>query len=185
MAELELEIEAGWGEVAAGQDGRHSHAASVMSRTVRSAGLLPYRFTSHLEVLIAHPGGPWFARKDLGAWSIVKGLVEEGETDAEAARREFAEETGWEAPEDGWLSLGETRLKSRKIVVAFAVEQAFDIATFEPGLFTMHGRQYPEIDRVEWLPPDIAREKLNPAQAVFLDRLSMRVRLNELQEESK
>lgn len=98
-------------------------------------------------------------------------MVNDGESDAEAAAREFTEETGWEAPGNGWVPLGETKLKSRKIVVAWAIETAFDLDTFDPGTFILHGREYPEIDRVVWMEPDEARVKLNPAQTVFIDRL--------------
>jgi len=149
-----------------------------MSGPVRSAGLLPYRHLPSLEVLIAHPGGPWFEKKDAGAWSIVKGIVKEGEADEDAASREFVEETGWPAPDVEWVSLGETTLKSRKVVVAWAVESEFDLATFNPGMFTLYGREYPEIDRVVWMSPESAREKLNPAQGIFLDRLVEYLRLN-------
>jgi predicted NUDIX family NTP pyrophosphohydrolase len=149
-----------------------------MSRVVRSAGLLPYRFNGRLEVLIAHPGGPWFASKDAGSWSVVKGLVKRDEDDVEAAQREFVEETGWDPPVTQWVPLGETELKSRKIVIAWAVETDFDLETFEPGTFTMHGREYPEVDRVEWMSPGLARAKLNPAQNVFIDRLEEHLGLN-------
>ncbi len=155
-----------------------------MSGPVRSAGLLPYRRHSSLEVLIAHPGGPWFEKKDAGAWSLVKGIVKDGESDEDAASREFMEETGWPAPDGEWVTLGETTLKSRKVVVAWAVETEFDLATFRPGMFTLYGREYPEIDRVVWMSPEDAREKLNPAQGVFLDRLVDHLRLNGHQEVS-
>lgn len=155
-----------------------------MSGLVRSAGLLPYRRHRSLEVLVAHPGGPWFEKKDTGAWSIVKGIVKEGESDVEAARREFLEETGWTAPDVEWVALGETTLKSRKVVVAWAVETDFDLATFHPGMFTLYGREYPEIDRVVWMSPERAREKLNPAQGIFLDRLVDHLHLNGHQEVS-
>jgi len=155
-----------------------------MSGPVRSAGLLPYRRHRSLEVLIAHPGGPWFEKKDAGAWSIVKGIVKEEEADEEAASREFVEETGWPAPDGEWVTLGETTLKSRKVVVAWAVETDFDLATFSPGMFVLYGREYPEIDRVVWMSPDKAREKLNPAQRIFLDRLVEYLRLNGHQEVS-
>lgn len=155
-----------------------------MSRLVRSAGLLPYRLDQTLEVLIAHPGGPWFAKKDAGAWSIVKGMVKEGERDEEAAAREFTEETGWDLPAGQWVSLGETTLKSRKVVVAWAIETDFDLDTFNPGTFTLYGREYPEIDRVLWMPPHLARAMLNPAHGVFLDRLVEHLRLNGYQEVS-
>jgi len=149
---------------------------------VRSAGLLPYRFGSGLEVLIAHPGGPWFEKKDAGAWSLVKGIVKDDEVDEDAAVREFAEETGWEPPVSGWVPLGETTLKSRKVVIAWAIETDFDIETFDPGTFTLYGRQYPEIDRVAWMPPVVARDKLNPAQTVFVDRLERHLGLNGTEE---
>jgi predicted NUDIX family NTP pyrophosphohydrolase len=155
-----------------------------MSGLVRSAGLLPYRIHDRLEVLIAHPGGPWFERRDKGAWSIVKGIVEDGEADESAAVREFEEETGWPAPDVGWVSLGETVLKSRKVVIAWAVESDFELGSFDPGMFTLHGREYPEIDRVVWLAPDPAKEKLNPAQAVFIERLETHLLLNGDKEDS-
>lgn len=158
--------------------GQSGHAASVMSGAVRSAGLLPYRTVGHLEVLIAHPGGPWFERKDAGWWSLIKGIVKDGEDDVTAAAREFEEETGWPAPDDGWVALGETVLKSRKVVVAWAVETDFDLDTFSPGTFVLHGREYPEVDRVVWMPPDRARSKLNQAQNVFIDRLETHLGLN-------
>lgn len=149
-----------------------------MSGPVRSAGLLPYRFGSSLELLIAHPGGPWFEKRDAGAWSVVKGLLKDGEDDRAAAAREFEEETGWQPPDDGWVPLGETRLKSGKVVVAWAVETEFDLDTFDPGTFTLYGKDYPEIDRVVWTSPHEARAKLNPAQWVFVDRLVEHLGLN-------
>ena len=149
-----------------------------MSGVVRSAGLLPYRIGGNLEVLVAHPGGPFFARRDKGAWSIVKGLIEPDETDQVAAAREFEEETGWEVPPAAWIPLGETKLKSRKVVVAWAVEADFDLNTFEPGTFVLNGREYPEIDRIEWMRPREARSRLNPALAIFIDRLEEHLRLN-------
>lgn len=109
---------------------------------------------------------------------MVKGLVKEGEDDATAARREFEEETGWVVPEAEWVALGETILKSRKTVVAWALKSDFDIGTFEPGTFTMYGREYPEVDRVVWMEPAEARDRLNPAQAVFIDRLERYLRLD-------
>lgn len=143
-----------------------------MSRPLRSAGLLPFRPEGRrVEVLIAHPGGPFWARRDNGAWSVVKGEVAAGENDQDAARREFEEETGWSAPTGEWIPLGETALRSGKTVVAWAVRSDYDPASLRPGTFTMHGREYPEIDRVGWMTPAEARVKLNPAQVVFLDRL--------------
>lgn len=144
----------------------------------RSAGILPYRLSGGLQVLIAHPGGPLWARRDAGSWSIVKGLVEPGESELDAARREFLEETGWRPPATGYRPLGETRLRSGKLVAAWAVDAEFDPDTLEPGMFEMtwppgSGRpgRFPEIDRVGWFDPDQARRRLNPAQRVFVDRL--------------
>ena len=152
-------------------------SASVMSRRMRSAGLLPYRLDP-FEVLIAHPGGPFFAGREKGAWSLVKGMVKDGETDELAAAREFEEETGWPAPANEWVPLGESTMRSRKVVVAWAVAEEFEMSTFNPGTFTMHGREYPEIDSVDWTMPEIARYRLNPAMAVFVDRLEEHLGLN-------
>lgn len=128
--------------------------------------------------MVAHPGGPFFARRDKGAWSIVKGLIEPGETEQVAAAREFEEETGWVVPPTEWIPLGETKLKSRKVVVAWAVEADFELDLFQPGTFVLHGRDYPEIDRVEWMSPREARSRLNPALTIFVDRLEEHLRLN-------
>ena len=147
------------------------HPGSVMSGGLRSAGLLPYRLTNELEVLVAHPGGPYFSRRDNGWWSIVKGMVEPGEGDEGAAAREFEEETGWLPPPKPWVSLGEVTLKSRKVVVAWGVEADFEVATLNPGMFSMGTHRYPEIDRVQWMAPDLARVKLNPILGQFIDRL--------------
>lgn len=142
---------------------------------VRSAGILPFRRTPGLEVLLAHPGGPFWASRDEGAWGVVKGLVENGESDLDAARREFEEETGWRMPERGVIALGEIVMKSGKRVVAWAVEADFDPATLTPGTFTttIGGREveFPEIDRVEWCDLDRAADLLIPAQHPFLTRL--------------
>ena len=158
--------------------GQSGHLASVMSRPMRSAGLLPYRVRDGLEVLIAHPGGPFFARRDNGAWTLLKGLTEDGEDDRETAAREFAEETGWPAPPQPWLPLGETVMRSRKVVVAWGVERDYDPASLQPGTFTLRGREFPEIDRVLWADPETARLKLNPALTVFVDRLEEHLELN-------
>ncbi|MCI0543680.1 MAG: NUDIX domain-containing protein [Actinobacteria bacterium] len=150
-----------------------------MSGPVRSAGLLPYRLDAGLRVLVAHPGGPYFVRKDVGWWSVIKGETRSNEPDLAAAAREFEEETGWVSPPPPWLSLGETTLRSKKVVVAWAAEHNYDLESFRPGTFRLHGRSYPEIDRVAWLDPITARAWLNPAQAVFIDRLEASLGLND------
>lgn len=134
--------------------------------------------TAGIEVLIAHPGGPLWARRDDGAWSIPKGLLEPGEREYETARREFAEEIGQPPPEGPMIELGEVRLASGKVVVAFAVEGDLDVATVTSNTFEMvwpprSGRiqSFPEIDRAQWFVPADAKRKLNPAQAEFVDRL--------------
>jgi predicted NUDIX family NTP pyrophosphohydrolase len=153
------------------------------NRRPLSAGILLYRIDgTTLEVLLARPGGPFFSNKDVGAWTIPKGLVECGEDLADAARREFDEEVGWR-PTGDLEPLGEVLLKSGKRVVGFALrtdEPPADVlARFAPGHFTMEwpprsGRveEFPEIDRIAFFPLVAAREKVNPAQAAFLDRLA-------------
>lgn len=142
-----------------------------MSGWLRSAGLLPYRLRPRLEVLIAHPGGPYFARRDDGWWSIIKGLIDPDEDEVAAAARELTEETGWEPPPLPWIPLGETRLKSGKVVTGFAAEADYDPAALQPGTFLVGGRSYPEVDRVAWFDPETAAVRLNPAQVVFVERL--------------
>jgi predicted NUDIX family NTP pyrophosphohydrolase len=150
--------------------------------TPTSAGIVLYHASGDgLQVLLAHPGGPYFARKDIGAWTIPKGLVNAEESPADAARREFHEEVGW-APEGDLQSLGEVRLKSGKRVVAFAVESTSApvalLARFSPGKFTMEwprgsGRivEFPEVDAIDFFSLEAARKKINPAQRPLLDRL--------------
>ena len=145
-----------------------------------SAGILLYRRVGdELEVLLVHPGGPFFSRKDDGSWSIPKGLVEPGEDRLAAARREFAEETGHRVPAGDAVDLGEVRLKSGKRVHAFAVEGDLDPATVVSNTFETvwpprSGRTatFPEVDRADWFGLDQAAVKLNAAQAQFLPRLT-------------
>jgi predicted NUDIX family NTP pyrophosphohydrolase len=147
----------------------------------RSAGLLLYRRTGHgLEVLLGHMGGPFFAKRDAGAWSVPKGEYEpEEETAWDAARREFQEELGLPPPDGEAVPLGEVRQTNGKIVTAWAIEADLDPATIEPGTFRMEWpprsgqtREFPELDRVEWFAPDRARSVIVKAQAAFLDRLA-------------
>ena len=142
----------------------------------RSAGVL-LRRPEDGHVLIVHPGGPFWSKKDLGAWSIPKGEHDDGEDPEACARREFAEELGVPAPSD-LVDLGTVRQKNRKEVRAFYGEGDLDVDTIVSNTFEIEwpprsGRQqeFPEIDRAEWFTVEEAREKLNPAQAEFLDRL--------------
>jgi predicted NUDIX family NTP pyrophosphohydrolase len=128
-------------------------------------------------VLLVHPGGPFWARRDGGAWSIPKGEHEDDEDPEVAARREFEEELGVAAPAE-LTDLGTVRQKNRKEVRAFLGSGDLDVSAVVSNTFTMEwpprsGRhaEFPEIDRAEWFAVDVAREKINPAQAEFLDRL--------------
>jgi predicted NUDIX family NTP pyrophosphohydrolase len=151
-----------------------------------SAGLLLYRRRNGLEVLLVHPGGPFFRDKDDGAWSLPKGEVEEGDEPLATALREFSEETGFEPPSGDLLSLGEIRQKGGKRVVAWAVEGDCDPDRARSGLFEMEwpprsGRKqsFPEIDRARFFPLDEARRKLNPAQADLVGTLEKKLKAGE------
>ena len=146
----------------------------------RSAGILMYRRAGDgIEVLLVHPGGPFWAKRDDGAWSIPKGEYTDGEDPRAAARREFEEELGSRLPERAELrDLGEVKQKNGKVVVAYAAAGDLDTSTVHSNTFEMEwpprsGRrqEFPEIDRAEWFPLARAREKLIPAQVAFLDRL--------------
>jgi predicted NUDIX family NTP pyrophosphohydrolase len=146
----------------------------------RSAGILLFR-RDPLEVLLVHPGGPFWAKKDLGAWSIPKGEHEEGEDAMACALREFTEETG-SAPAPGELTdLGTVKQKAGKVVAAWALEGDLDAGAVTSNTFSMQwpprsGRlqEFPEVDRAEWFSLDAALERINPAQAAFLERLRNR-----------
>ena len=143
-----------------------------------SAGLLLYRRVGGaLEVFLAHPGGPFWRDRDLGAWTIPKGVLEDGEDPLAAAQREFAEETSV-APVGPFLSLGSVRQKAGKVVHAWAWEGYADPARVASNSMRSEwprnsGRfiTFPEVDRCEWFDPATARRKMNPAQAAFIDRL--------------
>jgi predicted NUDIX family NTP pyrophosphohydrolase len=133
------------------------------------------------EVLLVHPGGPFWVRKDAGAWSIPKGEHEEGDDARACALREFEEELGTPLPADAELTeLGSVKLKSGKQITAFAVEGDLDADAISSNTFTMEWpprsgrtREFPEVDRAGWFDLDTAREKLNPAQAELLVRLPL------------
>jgi predicted NUDIX family NTP pyrophosphohydrolase len=150
-----------------------------MSMPKRSAGILPYRKSNgELEVLLAHPGGPFWQKRDEGAWSVVKGEYGEGEAPEAAARREFKEETGWDVVHD-MHPLGEIRQNGGKYLTAFAIEADLDASRFASNSFELEwpprsGRfqSFPEVDRVAWFSLAKAREKILPSQAPLLDRLA-------------
>jgi predicted NUDIX family NTP pyrophosphohydrolase len=145
----------------------------------RSAGLLPWRRRGDvLEVLLGHHGGPYFARKDLGSWTVIKGEFEPGEAALDVARREFEEETGFPAREGRLIDLGEIRQKGGKLVQAWAVEGDLDPALAVSNTFDLewppgsgHVQAFPEIDRVEWFDLPTARAKVKATQVPLLDRL--------------
>jgi predicted NUDIX family NTP pyrophosphohydrolase len=144
----------------------------------RSAGLVLYRSgPAGTEVLLVHPGGPVWARRDLGAWSIPKGEHEPAE-ELSAARREFAEELGTPPPDGEVLDLGEVHQKSGKVVRAWGLAGDLDAGAIHSNTFEMEwpprsGRRaaFPEVDRAQWFALTEAREKINPAQVALLDRL--------------
>jgi predicted NUDIX family NTP pyrophosphohydrolase len=144
-----------------------------------SAGILLYRIGDDgPEVLLVHPGGPLWARKDAGAWSIPKGEYGDDEEPLSAARREFEEELGSALPDGEPLHLGEIRQRSGKRVSAWAQPGELDVDTVLSNTFELEWpprsgriREFPEVDRAEWFPLVVARERINPAQAELLDRL--------------
>ncbi len=149
----------------------------------QSAGLLMYRRRdAGLEILLAHPGGPFWAHRDAGAWSIPKGELEAGEERLDAACREFEEETGV-VPEGPFLELPSVEQKNRKRVHAWAFEGDCDPAEIRSNTFTIefpHGSgkiaEFPEIDRAEFFAPGEARRRINPAQAALIDALEKKLR---------
>ncbi len=144
----------------------------------KSAGLLMYRVRNRrLEVFLVHPGGPFWANKDLGAWSIPKGEYPEGEDPLAAARREYYEETGFDATGE-FRELATLRQPGGKRIRAWAFEGDCDAEALKSNSFTMEwppksGRQaeFPEIDRARWIDVDIAREKILKGQRGFIDEL--------------
>jgi predicted NUDIX family NTP pyrophosphohydrolase len=146
-----------------------------------SAGILLFRNRAAPELLLVHPGGPFWARKDLGAWSIPKGGRGEGEDPQQCAMRELAEELGPAAPSieaGGLTELGSIRQKGGKVVRAWAVEGDFDPEALDSNRFEMEWpprsgtrHEFPEVDRAEWFEPGEARRRILPAQMELIDRL--------------
>lgn len=150
-----------------------------MARAVsKSAGVLLYRWRDgRLQVMLVHPGGPFWSGKDEGAWSIPKGAFEEGESPLEAARREFEEETGFEV-EGRFIDLGEARQSDRKTVHVWALEGDLDEKRVVSNRFSLEWprgsgvvREYPEIDKASWFDLQVAMRKIHKGQSCFLFRL--------------
>jgi len=143
----------------------------------KSAGILMFRRKrAQSEVLLVHPGGPFWARKDNGAWSIPKGVYEEGEDPLAAAQREFQEETGSIAA-GNFIPLGSFRQSSGKIVSAWAVEGDYDVEKFKSNLFAMEWppksgqfKEFPEVDRIGWFAPAEAMRKILKGQTPILEK---------------
>lgn len=142
-----------------------------------SAGLLHYRQQGELEVFLVHPGGPFWAKKDAGAWSIPKGELHEGEDPLDAAKREFTEETGFTV-EGTFEPLQPVRQAGGKVVQAWAVEGDCDAAAIRSNNVTIEWpprsgrmREFPEVDRAAWFAVEEARVRINAAQSDFLDQL--------------
>jgi len=150
-----------------------------------SAGLLVYRVREKaVEVFLVHPGGPFWAKKDDGAWSVPKGEYTAEEDPLEAAKREFKEETGFTPPAGKFIPLQPIKQPSGKVVSVWAVEGDFDAGKINSNLFSMEwppksGKQqeFPEVDRAEWFKLDEARNKILKGQTGFLDELSALLQL--------
>lgn len=146
----------------------------------QSAGLLVYRMKKgQIEVLIAHPGGPFFVKQDDGVWSIPKGLYEDSEDTLTAAKREFEEEIGFPAPASEYIELGEIKRKDGKYIRAWAVEGDIDAENISSNSFELEWppksgkkQSFPEIDRAKWSSLSNAARKLQSAQVEFLERLA-------------
>jgi predicted NUDIX family NTP pyrophosphohydrolase len=152
---------------------------SNLKRSTLSAGILAYRKGAHgLEILLVHPGGPFWRKKDSGAWSIPKGEIHASDDPEHTARREFAEELGLSASIGPLQALGDVRQRGGKRVIAFAGEGHFDPAALTSNTFDIEwpprsGRRqnFPEVDRAEWFDIEVARTKMLSGQVELLDRL--------------
>ena len=149
-----------------------------MSRARTSAGILALRrLAGDLEFFLVHPGGPIYARRDTGWWTIPKGLIDEGESELEAARRELGEETGFEVPAGPYAGLGAVTQKSGKRVLAWAVVADFNAPALKSNLFEIEWpprsgerQSFEEVDRGDWFDLEAARAKIMVAQRPFLER---------------
>lgn len=146
--------------------------------SAHSSGVLLFRFRNEiLEVLLVHPGGPFWSRKEEISWSIPKGMIERDERPLDAAKREFSEETGF-AVDGNFIDLGQSRQSNKKVVHIWALEGDLDPSRVSSNNFSVEWpkrsgiiREYPEIDRAGWFDIACAREKIQKGQAVFIDRL--------------
>lgn len=149
----------------------------------QSTGLLLYRHSDKgLEVLLVHPGGPFWARKDKGAWSVPKGEYKEDEDPFAAAKREFAEETGQPAPEGEYIDLGEFSRKDGKTIKAWALNSEFDVNKIKSNTFEMEWppksgqkQEFLEVDKAAWVAISKAPGKMHKGQNVFIERLAERL----------
>lgn len=156
----------------------------------QSAGILAYKYVEgKLEVMLSHPGGPFWAKKDNASWSIPKGLQEENEAIIDTAKREFEEETGCEIQTD-LLELGTIKQSSKKIITIYAVEMEIDVKKVKSNLFEMEWppksgniQKFPENDRAQWFTVEEARKKIFKGQLGFLDKLVAELKYHEDSEE--
>lgn len=149
----------------------------------KSAGILLYRFKESLQIFLVHPGGPFWANKDIGAWTIPKGEPEDGEQPLDTAKREFEEETGQKIA-GAFIELTPIVQKAGKRVYAWALEADIDANAICGNNFTIEWppgsgkwKSYPEVDKAGWFGWEEAKEKINPAQAAFIDELIEKVKL--------
>lgn len=148
----------------------------------RSAGILLYRMVKGLpQVMLVHPGGPFWAKKDTGSWSVPKGELNDDEDTLEAAKREFHEETGM-MPNGDFIPLTPVKQKSGKLILAWALEGDMDVSKLESNLFEMEWpphsgkkQQFPEVDRAAWFSVNEAREKITQGQLPLLDELIIKI----------
>lgn len=149
----------------------------------KSAGILMYRLRQHrLEFFLVHPGGPFWANKDQGAWSIPKGEFEDPEDPLKAAIREFSEETG-SVPEGDFVALPPVVQKAGKLVLAWAVTGNIDADRIQSNHYKIEWppksgkwKSYPEVDKAAWFTEEEARERINPAQVAFIDALRQQLK---------
>ena len=153
---------------------------------MHSAGVLLYRYHAGvLQVMLVHPGGPFWAKKDIGAWTIPKGQIEVNEEPLAAAKREFQEETGF-AVEGQFIQLGELMQPSKKIIHVWALEGDIDVSKISSNSFTLnwpghagHAQDFPEVDKGAWFDLPTAKKKIIKGQAAFLDNLQIRLKQSE------